>query len=73
MGSDADKERFFAAKEVIHHISLDMESNHFDNVVATFSSVLSNRLEYPSIRPAEQVDRHVRETKKGVFYNWLED
>lgn len=70
MGSDADKERFFAAKEVIHNISLDMESNHFDNVVAVFTTALLNRLEYPSIQP---VNQHVRTTNKGVFYNWLEE
>ncbi|MGE7921423.1 hypothetical protein ACQKM9_21170 [Viridibacillus sp. NPDC093762] len=73
VGSDADVKRFIAAKEVIHHISMDIEYNHFDNVVAVFTAALLNRLEYPSIRPAEQVDRHVRATKKGVFYNWLED
>lgn len=73
VGSDADKERFFAAKEVIHHISMDMEYNHFDNVVAVFTTALSNRLEYPSIPPVKLTDLHVGTTKKGVFYNWLED
>jgi hypothetical protein len=73
MGSDADKERFFAAKEVIHHISMDMEYNHFDNVVAVFTTALSNRLEYPSIRPVNIADQHVKATNKGVFYNWLEE
>jgi len=73
VGSDADIERFFAAKEVIHHISMDMESNHFDNVVAVFTTALLNRLEYPSIRPVKLANQHVRTTNKGVFYNWLEE
>lgn len=72
IGSDCTIERFMKAKNVLQRLVMDIDSGlQVDNIVATFTGALKNKLSYPEI-PKKEV-ASIPEPPKCAFYNWLDN
>lgn len=75
LGSNCDNKRYAKAKDLIHSISMQIAegTEHFENVVATFTAALNNAEKYREVPKSTENEQTAQPRVKVPFYNWLEE